>query len=742
MRKNKTTNLMAGVFMILFVVLFLILAGRFMYIQATGEVNGVSLQTWADQQRTAQYTIEAERGKIFDKNGMSLAYDRPTYRLYAIVNEAYSEKSEKPLHVEDARMTAEKLAPLLGVEVDDILEPLEQGIEKGRFQVEFGKVGKHLSQSLKDEINEMEIPGINFQEEAIRYYPNGMFASHIIGFAREATVERDGVEMNEITGVTGIEQIMNDLLGGKQGHISYQRDRYNTKLLDPNELIQMPEDGDDVYLTIDQKIQTLLEDVLSQVQKEYNPEKMNAIVMNPKTGEVLAMSSRPSYDPNDPSDVQNWYNDTISTPFEPGSTIKMFTWAAAIEEGVYDGKMGFKSGDYQVNERISAIHDHNQGKGWGTISFDEGFQRSSNVAAAKLAWENLGTETFLEYLESFDFDKPTGIDLPGEVTGQILYNWPLEKITTSFGQGSTTTPIQQLKAATAIANGGNMMKPYVIDRVVDSTSGEILEQHEPEAVGKPISENTADQVLSLLESVVTGEHGTGKAYKLNDYTVGGKTGTAEIPNPEGGGYLTGRENYVFSFLGMAPIEDPKLIMYVSVQQPELEEDQVGADPVSFIFKNVVENSLHYLNIDPDTSDSKAVESYELPQLEGEDISALAETLKAEGVTVTQVGKEGKVITANYEKGDKVLPGERVLLIGEKALMPYITGWSLRDVMQFSQMMKLKTETFGNGYVDTQNIEPGTALKEGDYLGVEFIPPDETDPAEQQDGSESEEDSSE
>ncbi|WP_010649478.1 peptidoglycan D,D-transpeptidase FtsI family protein [Oceanobacillus massiliensis] len=353
MRKNKTTHLVAGIYLIIFVAVFFILTGRFMYIQATGEIGGVSLDEWAEQKRTSSYTIAAERGKIFDKNGMTLAYDRPTYRLYAIIDEAYSENSEEPLHVKDPQKTAETLAPLLDVDVKDILEPLEKGIENDRFQVEFGKVGKELSQQKKDEISELNIPGINFEEEAIRYYPNGMFASHIIGFAREPETEaEDDGSLSKIVGIAGMENEMDDLLSGKKGYISYQRDRYNQKLLDPNEVIQEPEDGDDVYLTIDQKIQTLLEDVMSQVYDEYNPKKINALVMDPKTGQVLAMSSRPSYDPNNPANVENWYNDVVSTPFEPGSTMKMFTWAAAIEEGVYNGSEGYQSGSYQPNEQV------------------------------------------------------------------------------------------------------------------------------------------------------------------------------------------------------------------------------------------------------------------------------------------------------------------------------------------------------------------------------------------------------
>src|SRR5699024_2799327 len=188
----------------------------------------------------------------------------------------------------------------------------------------------------------------------------------------------------------GMEKEKNKILSGTDGYVRYHRDKYNKKLLDANEVVKSPENGHDIYLTIDQKIQTLLEDVMSQVDEEYNPKRITAAVMNPKTGEILAMSNRPSYNPNSPDDVKNWYNDVISTPVEPGSTIKMFTWAAAMEAGVYNGEETFKSGKYVVNPKVETINDHNNGDGWGTIDYDEGFRRSSNVAASKLAWEKIG----------------------------------------------------------------------------------------------------------------------------------------------------------------------------------------------------------------------------------------------------------------------------------------------------------------------------------------------------------------
>nr|WP_226037978.1 penicillin-binding protein [Aquibacillus saliphilus] len=719
---------MSSVLMFVFAVVFLILAGRFLYIQGTGEVAGVSLQEWADEKRTSSYELQAERGTIYDRNGMELAQDRAAYRLYAIVDEKFTADEEEPKHVENPQHTAEVLAPLLNIEASEMVATLEKGINEEKFQVEFGANGKDLSQEKRDEIAELDLPGIQFTKEPKRYYPNGMFASHIIGLAQKkeiATQDDNGDEKIEFItqGVNGIEKQLDESLKGVDGRISYKRDRYNTKLIDPEEVITEEQDGKDVYLTIDQKIQTLLEDAMSQVEEQYDPERMTAIVMDPKTGEIVAMSNRPSYNPNQLGEVENWYNDAIATPFEPGSTMKIFTLAAAIEEGVYNPNETYQSGRYQNDSMNIPIHDHKR-SGWGQITFEEGIQRSSNVAAAKLAWEKLGPDRFLEYLEAFGFNQPTGIDLPGEKAGKILYNWPLEKITASYGQGSVVTPIQQMMAATAIANDGSMVKPYVISKVVDSTNKKTVEEKKPEVVDKPISKETAKQVRDILGTVVTSDNGTGKMYKLNDYSVAGKTGTAQMPNSENRGYLTGNENHVFSFLGMAPKDKPELMIYVSVKRPNLDVHEAGSQPVSFIFKNVMENSLHYLNIQPDKDVQENIHTVKIPDVVGNPVDDVKSELNQLGLNVIAIGNGNAVKEINPVVGEDVLPNEKAFLITEEPQMPDLTGWSIRDVMRLGELLNLEVEVNGSGFANSQSIEKGKVIKKGGNLVVEFTPPKE------------------
>jgi len=717
MPKNRSMNKMISFIMVIFLLGFVGITFRFLYIQVSGEVNNVSLQEWAKEIREVEMALPSERGKIFDAQGKLLAYNRPTYRIFAILDESASENSPTPRHVEDFDQTAKKLAPILEMEEGEIKEILEEGKKENKWQVEFGKQGKDLSKQKMEEINALQLPGINFMEDSLRYYSNGMFASHILGFTRPKD------DTDEVQGVIGIENKYDELLKGEDGYIKYERDQYNIKLLNSNDIVKEPKNGKDLYLTINQKIQVLLEDVLSDVDESYSPKRMSAIVMNAKTGEILALSNRPSFNPNEITDVENWYNDAISTPVEPGSTVKMFTWAAAIDSGNYNGNEVFQSGRYQVNPKIEPINDHNRGEGWGKITYDEGFRRSSNVAASRLVWEKMGADTFYEYLKKFHFDQPTGIDLPNEKPGHILFNWPSEKLRTAFGQGSTVTPIQQVKAATALVNDGKMLKPFVVKKVVDPETNETIKEYKPEVVGEPIKKETADQMIELLSDVVSEEGGTGRKFQLDDYSVIGKTGTAQIPNPNGGGYLTGRENYIFSFLGMAPKEDPQLIVHVSIQQPKLKVTESGSDPVSYVFKNIMENSLRYLDIEPDKENENiTIEPTPFPDVIDKPVDEVKAKLEKIGLDTVVIGSGKKVTKTNITQDELVFPQEKAMIITDQPTMPNVENWSKRDVLQLVSLLGITLEDKGSGYAVKQSVKAGESLKNIETLEVIFEEP--------------------
>ncbi|MGM8214377.1 penicillin-binding protein [Bacillaceae bacterium W0354] len=715
LRKFNQSKLMVFLLIVSFTFFFLLIIGRFMYIQITGEVHSVDLISYADKVRDTQSVLPAERGKIVDRNGMVLADNKPIYRMYAIVRESFSDNSPKPLHVVDAQKTAEKLSEYINLEAAEIRRIIEYGKDNQEdiFQVEFGRAGNMLSEDVKNKIEALELSGINFTRESVRFYPNGEFASHVLGFTETKVYEEEN--RKEIVGAYGIELEYEEYLKGTPGYVKYQRDKYGYKLMNAHEFIQPPKDGSDIVLTIDQKIQTFLEDAMSTVVEEYDPVQMIAVVMNPKTGEILAMSNRPSFDPNI-RDVENWYNDAISYPFEPGSTMKIFTLAAAIEEGVYDGSETFMSGQYRINENFRPIHDWNTD--WGEITFDEGVQRSSNVAFAKLVWEKLGTDKFLDYLYEFHFDRATDIDLSGELVGKILYQYPMEKLTAAFGQGSTYTPIQLMKAASAIANDGKMVKPYITNKIVDSSTNEIIFQNEPEIVGEPISEQTAEQVKELLASTIYSDVGTGKRFKLENFTTFGKTGTAQIPDPETGKYMEGSENYIFSFLGMAPKDDPQLMMYVAIKQPKVNHYSEGSIPVSYIYRTVMENSLHYLEVNPDRDEGLDIDQHQLENVINQATEDVIKRYSDNDVVV--IGNGSKIVDSYPKEGDVIVPNKRIIFITDGELtMPDITNWTLRDVLTLVDLLNMNIDYIGNGFVTNQSIRPNAIINADSHLVVEL-----------------------
>ena len=718
-KKQRNINLGATILFIIFGLLFFALLFRFVYIQATGEVKGQHLAAKAAQQYSDSKTIEAKRGTIYDRNGEVIAEDRSSYSLIAILDKKVTLDPNEPNHVVDIDKTASELSKHIDIKESDIRKILKNGKKEEKFQVEFGASGRDITYETKNKIEKLKLPGITFTRELKRFYPNGIFASHVIGFTEtEQTEENKTITVGKL----GLEKSLNDVLTGTNGSFKFESDIWGYLLPNGKEQIKAAEDGKDVYLTIDRKIQILLEDAMNKVVEEYNPKKIIAIVADPKTGEVLAMGQRPTFDPETRAGIENsWFNEAVETSFEPGSTMKIFTLAAAVQEGEFNPNEWFQSGTYVIDPKSKSIRDHNGGRGWGTISYAEGIQRSSNVAFAKIANEKLGFERFREYLTKFGLDKPTGIDLPNETSGKIAYTYPIEKATTAFGQGTAITPIQQVQALTAVANDGNMVKTHVIDKIVDPDSGEKIKEIKTDVVGTPISESTATQVRDYLETVISGENGTGKNYAIEGYQVAGKTGTAQIPG--NGGYLTGASNYIFSFLGMAPKDDPELIMYVAVQQPEFKDSADGSIPVSKIFNSVMKNSLQYLQIKP--SDQNIIETVPNLNVIGLPVDEATNKLTEKGMKVVVVGNGSNIINQIPAEKESLLSGEKVVLKTDGELTaPDMSGWSLRDVMKVAEVANMKLNSVGNGYVVKQNVKTGSPMKEGEFLIVDLDRPSE------------------
>ncbi|AZB42835.1 PASTA domain-containing protein [Bacillus sp. FJAT-42376] len=711
LKKNKNMNRGAAVIATIFAALFFIITGRFLYIQLTGQVDGQVLAARAAQKYEEKQTLEASRGSILDRNGEAIAEDTSAYTLVAILDKSLTTNAKHPQHVIDKEKTAEKLAPILKIGVSDAREILE----KDAKQVEFGADGRNLSQTEKMKIEKLKLPGIAFIKNQKRFYPNGLFASHIIGYAQKDE------ETGRTSGMMGLEKSLDSYLQEKDGSVKFKSDHYGWKLPGSRDKITPPDNGSDVYLTLDQKIQTFLEDAMNQAVKDYNPKKVMAVVADPKTGKILAMSQRPSFNPNK-RDISNFTNDIIGYPIEPGSTMKIYTVAAAIEQGVYSGSASYKSGSYKIGNKV--IKDHNK-TGWGSITFDEGFERSSNVAMINLAMK-LGPDAYSTYMEKFGFGEKTGIDLPGEKAGKINSDSKISLATASFGQGSTATVIEQIQAATAVANGGRLMKPYLIDQIVDKDSGKVIRKNEPKQIGKPISEATAAQVRDLMGKVVSSKNGTGKPFAIEGYEVAGKTGTAQIPG-ENGRYMSGKENFIFSFMGMAPKDDPELLVYVAVQQPELEPTEVGSMPTSSIFKTVMQNSLQYLQIQPEEKkeadkQKRQAADPEMESFVGKTAKDSSRLLESGSYKPVILGSGPSVQAQSPSERSVISKGEKIFLYtGGKAKMPDLTGWSKRDIMKLADLLNLRVSFSGEGFSAKQSIPKGTMVSKETLLTVELKP---------------------
>ncbi|MED3660311.1 penicillin-binding protein [Ureibacillus sp. FSL K6-8385] len=699
--------------------LFFALFLRIAYIQATGQVEGEQLKAKAAALYQKEAVITAERGKILDRNGEVIAEDTLSYRLIAIVNPAATTDPEKPQHVTDPEKTAKVLAKYISMDEKDIYRILTKRKPDGGYyyQVEFGSAGRGISHETKTKIEKEKLPGIKFVSDTKRYYPNGVFASHLIGYTQREE-QKDGTFIS--VGKMGLELTYNKQLTGENGKIKYETDAFHYLLPNREKMVKPAKNGNNIYLTIDKTIQNFLEDTMTKVYKEYNPEVMVGIVADAKTGEILAMSQRPTFDPETKIGLENnWLNYVTQEVIEPGSTMKTFTLAAAIDSGHWNPNATYQSGAYKVAD--STIRDHNI-YGWGRITYLEGFQRSSNTAMANLL-QSMGNETFIQYLQDFGFGKKTGIDLPDESTGTILTRYPINYVTTSFGQGSTVTPIQLVQAMTAITNDGVMMQPHVIDKIVDSTTGKVIEKHKPKAKGKPISAKTAKQVRQILASTVTSEAGTARRYQIEGYNVAGKTGTAQIPNPNGKGYLYGKNNYLYSFLGFAPADDPQLIIYVAVKRPNLKASEIGSEPVAKVFKPVMENSLKYLNIDPD--DVKPVESVNIENYIGKNASAIKQELESKGLKPVIIGEGGEIADQYPKQGTSLLKNSLVFLKTDgKITLPSFKNWSLRNVLIYKAMSGINIEVVGEGYVESQSVTENTIINDSSPIVVKLKRPEE------------------
>ena len=459
-KKNIEWKTPRRVFLV-FLFLILVLFARYCYIALSPTINGRNMKVFAANRNTVSRVLTAKRGNIYDMSGNVLAQNVSSYTLIAYLDENRSTKTQIN-HVKDIDKTAKELAKVLETDEEYLKKRLEKGKEEDKYQIEFGSIGKNITELKKSEIEKLNLPGIDFEESYQRYYPNGDFASYILGYAKtNEYIDKNGNLTSSIDGELGIEAKFDEDLKGTDGYLMYQQDRFGYKIPDTKEERIDALDGKDIYLTIDSSIQRFAETEVKNMQSKYEPEWTMLAVMDAKTGDILASASTPSFNPN-LRDIKSYENPLVSNAFEPGSTMKIYTYMCAIEKGTYKGDETFKSGSIEVADAV--IRDWNN-TGWGTITYDKGFEYSSNVGVSSMINHFIDKDELKDCFRKYGFGSTTGIELSREVAGNLGFQYPVEVANAAFGQGITTTPIQHLKALSIIANDGIAITPHIVSKI-------------------------------------------------------------------------------------------------------------------------------------------------------------------------------------------------------------------------------------------------------------------------------------
>ena len=709
-RKKRKNNIRYSKIIVLgSLLLFCLMIGRVIQLGMSNEIDDINLKKLANSRTTRTDTISALRGSIYSANGDVLAQNVSSYKLIAYLDPKRTTNKKKPQHVVDKEDTANKLAPVLGMEKDEVLRYLNK---ENVYQTEFGTKGKGLNELKKKQIEDLNLPGLDFIESFKRYYPKGNFASYTIGYTRNASDED-----STITGELGIEKQYDKLLKGEDGHITYQKDLKGYKITDTPVIRKDAIQGKDIYLTIDSNIQFFVEQALNNSDKGYDWEWFHITILDAKTGAVLGTSTSPSFDPNK-RDLVNYLDMMISSPYEPGSTMKTFTYMAAMENGVYNGAETYRSGVYKTTDGTE-IGDWDRG-GWGVISFDKGYAMSSNVGVINLINRHMSSLMLKSYFKKLGFGKKTGIELPNEMKGKLDFRYETEIYNAGFGQGITTTPIQNVKAMTPLTNDGMLLEPYVISKIIDSDTKEVVVENKRKEVERVASTATVQKMLQLMSDCVNGYGNTGSGYRLDSGELIGKTGTAQIANERSGGYLSGKEDIISSFAGIYPRSNPQVIIYASVKRPSGGSQK----PVSNAVKEIVGNiSKYYGNSDSKAPTTIEIKDYTVESFTNKKIDQVKMSLDSQGIKYQVIGNGGKVIKQSPNSGDVITNNDIVYLITNDGAMqvPDVRGKSSKVGKDILQKLGLKVKLNGVGYVTEQSIAPGTVITNGMEITLNLAP---------------------
>lgn len=687
----KLTMLVVGFF-------FVVIITKLCYVVLSETVDGVNLTEFASKRNTTKEILYASRGIIYDVDGKPLAKNANSYKIIAILSASRTTDMSNPQHVVDKEMTATSICEVVASSEENktkCISDLTGYFSQNLYQVELGTWGK-ISEDERQALLKLDLPGIVFETLAKkRQYINSSWASYILGYARSN-------DSGEIVGEMGIESYFNDILSGTNGYVEYEKDAYGYKMPTSEEQGVEAVSGSDIYLTLNSDVQNILENAISSFSKDETLDWAFFTIMNAKTGEIVGSASNPNFNPNTLDGLTNYLNPLVGYSYEPGSTMKIFSWLAAIENGIYNKDDSVMTGTITLSDGKTTIKDFNT-VGWGSISYDTAFAYSSNVAATNLGLQ-LGAAKLSDFYDALGFGQKTGITLPGESSGQIDITYESELANASFGQGILVTPIQMLQAMTIFANDGVMIKPYIVSKIVDA-NGNITFEGQREEVEKVASTESINQLKQLMYNVVYNGFDYNKAYAPSNITIAGKTGTAQIASTTGG-YLTGEYDYIKSFLGIFPYEEPEYIFYFATKQ-----FTGNSSKIMSTISSTIEDIANILSVTEEESDVDSSMIITINQFINNETEVVVEDLKKLGLNPIVLGNGKYVINQYPFVHTKVILGSKVFLLTNETTytMPDVTGWSTNEIIRFCDMIGLKFTLNGYGVVESTNILAGTVI---------------------------------
>lgn len=718
--------------MLVTVFVFFLFLINFAIIIGTDEKFGQNLSQGARSVHHTQVTVQARRGTIYDRTGFPIAEDSTTYTVYAIIDTNYVSASGDQLYVGSTQF--DKVAAIFKKHLEMEESYVRQQLSLPNLnQVYFGPQGKNISYStmiaIQEEMEKAGIRGIAFTASPGRMYPNGNFASFFIGLAQLQDNE-DGSQ--SINGQTGMEKALDAILSGQDGKITYEKDSFGRIVPGTEDVQEEVVNGQDVYTTLSADLQRSLETNMDVFLEKTKGNLANATLISAKTGEILATTQRPTFDPDTKEGLTKdlvWRSQLYQEPIEPGSTMKVMTLAAAIDNKSFNPNDYYTNSTYQLADAKINDWTVNAGRDPVTLSFANGFSLSSNVGMTMLQ-QQMGDEKWLNYLTKFRFGYPTRFGMTDESPGILPADNLVTIAMSSFGQGISATQTQMLRAFSAIGNDGVMLEPKFISGIYDPNS-QSVRLSQPESMGKPISAEAAQQTRNYMVAVGTDpNYGTlyssvvgGAVIQVDGYNIAVKSGTAEIPKEGGGGYMEGPHDFINSVVAMIPAEDPEFIMYVTVKQPQSWSILHWQDIINPVLKEsmLLKDSLNLTTPAPALTSLVDETPYAMPDVIGRAPGETADELRRHLVQPIILGNGSKIEKTSIGAGENVASNQQVLLLTSQfTYLPDFYGWTKENLELFSEWTEIEVVYEGEGSrAVAQHLSVGKDMKDVNKITIQL-----------------------